>query len=89
MATVKMTYLSAAERAELAEQTFTVLEEVGVGFHTAEAIDLLATHEVLPIADDVERHIDQVIAGFAAANAHTTSRDARRRTGCPRISTPR
>lgn len=74
-----MTYLSAAERASLVEQTFTVLEEVGVGFHTAQAIDLLATHEVLPIADDVERHIDQVIAGFAAANAQTIDRDARRR----------
>ncbi len=35
----------------------------------ARAHHLLATHEVLPIADDVERHIDQVIAGFAAAYA--------------------
>jgi trimethylamine--corrinoid protein Co-methyltransferase len=32
------------------------------------ARELLATHEVLPMADDVERHIDSVIAGFAAAN---------------------
>ena len=42
MATVKMTYLSSAECAELAEQTFTVLEEVGVLFNTAEALELLA-----------------------------------------------
>jgi trimethylamine--corrinoid protein Co-methyltransferase len=28
---------------------------------------LLATHEVTPMADDVERHIDSVIAGFSAA----------------------
>lgn len=37
----------------------------------ARAHHLLATHEVLPIADDVERHIDGVISGFAAANAKT------------------
>ncbi len=35
----------------------------------ARAHHLLATHEVLPIADDIERHMDQVIAGFATANA--------------------
>ena len=28
---------------------------------------LLATHEITPMADDVERHIDSVIAGFSAA----------------------
>ena len=32
------------------------------------AHELLATHEVKPLPDDVERHIDSVIAGFAAAN---------------------
>ncbi|MBE0527922.1 MAG: trimethylamine methyltransferase family protein [Thermoleophilia bacterium] len=42
MATVKMTYLSAAECAELAEQAFTVLHEVGVIFNTPEALELLA-----------------------------------------------
>jgi len=42
VATVKMTYLSAAECAELAEQAFTVLQEVGVIYNTAEALELLA-----------------------------------------------
>jgi len=32
------------------------------------AHELLATHEVKPLPGDVERHIDSVIAGFAAAN---------------------
>jgi len=46
----------------------------------ARAHHLLATHEVLPMAADVERHIDSVIAGFAAANVQTIDRDPRRRT---------
>jgi trimethylamine:corrinoid methyltransferase-like protein len=36
-----VTYLSATERAELIEQTFIVLEEVGVTFNTPEALDLM------------------------------------------------
>ena len=42
MARARLTYLSAEDRAFVHEQTVRVLEEVGIGYNTPEAIELLA-----------------------------------------------
>jgi trimethylamine:corrinoid methyltransferase-like protein len=34
----------------------------------ARARELLATHEVVPLSDETERHLDSVIAAFRAAS---------------------